>query len=92
MVPKIEPPQELTDSAHRSVFMKNETDPDAAFDLEGPDERGDVWVSGHEGRQPWRRNLGPADTVADKFITWLKNRWLRIGKAGALKKPRSPRG
>ena len=34
---------------------------------------GCVWACSNEGREVWRRNLGPADKVAEVMSQWLAN-------------------
>ena len=43
----------------------------ALFSIEGPDEDGCVWICSSEGRDVWRRNLGPCGKVTDKLSQWL---------------------
>jgi len=44
---------------------------EALFNIEGPDERGRVWVHGTSSRDPWAQSLGPADKVAEVLSQWL---------------------
>ena len=44
---------------------------DALFYIEGPDERGCVWMHGTSSRDPWSQNLGPAAKVAEVLSQWL---------------------
>lgn len=43
----------------------------ALFYIEGPDERGCVWMHGASSADPWARNIGPADKVAEVLSQWL---------------------
>lgn len=40
----------------------------ALFELEGPDDRGCVWLTAEHGIVA---NLGPRDAVAEKMANWL---------------------
>ena len=51
----------------------DDPDQDAAFYIEGPDERGCVWIHGAHSFDPWSRNLGPQDKVADILRQWLES-------------------
>jgi hypothetical protein len=44
---------------------------EALFCIEGPDERGCVWICSAEGRDVWSQNLGPRDNVAEVLSQWL---------------------
>jgi hypothetical protein len=44
---------------------------EALFYIEGPDERGCVWMHGANSSDPWAQNLGPADKVAEVLSAWL---------------------
>lgn len=44
---------------------------EALFYIEGPDERGCVWMHGASSKNPWAFNLGPAGKVADVLTQWL---------------------
>ena len=46
-------------------------DEDAIFYIEGPDERGCVWVHGASSADPWARNLGPQERVVEVLSQWL---------------------
>ena len=46
-------------------------DHEALFYIEGPDERGYVWIHGASSADPWARNLGSAGKVADLLSQWL---------------------
>jgi hypothetical protein len=48
-----------------------EPEQDALFYIEGPDERGYVWMHGANSRDPWAHNLGPAPKVAAVLSQWL---------------------
>ena len=48
-----------------------EPEQDALFYIEGPDERGCVWMHGTSSRDPWSQNLGPRDKVAEVLSQWL---------------------
>lgn len=51
--------------------MDDEPEQEALFSIEGPDERGCVWILGTSSRDPWSQNLGPADKVAEVLSQWL---------------------
>lgn len=51
--------------------MDDEPPQDALFQIEGPDERGCVWMHGTSSRGPWSQNLGPRDKVAEVLSQWL---------------------
>lgn len=51
--------------------VENEREPDALFQIEGPDEDGWVWACSAEGRDVWCQNLGPKERVAEVFSQWL---------------------
>ena len=51
--------------------MQEEPEQKALFYIEGPDERGCVWVHGTSSADPWAQNLGPADKVAEVLSQWL---------------------
>jgi len=44
---------------------------EALFYIEGPDERGCVWMHGASSKNPWAQNLGPAGKVAEVLSQWL---------------------
>ncbi|MGZ2411976.1 hypothetical protein ACUXST_001397 [Sphingomonas sp. F9_3S_D5_B_2] len=44
---------------------------EALFYIEGPDERGCVWMHGTSSSDPWAENLGPQDKVAEVLSHWL---------------------
>jgi hypothetical protein len=49
----------------------SEREQEALFYIEGPDERGCVWIHGTSSRDPWSQNLGPRDKVAEVLAQWL---------------------
>jgi hypothetical protein len=51
--------------------MDDEPKQDALFYIEGPDERGCVWMHGVSSRDRWAQNLGPRDKVAEALSQWL---------------------
>ena len=51
--------------------MENEPEQEALFYIEGPDERGRVWMHGTSSRDPWSQNLGPRDKVAEALSQWF---------------------
>jgi len=51
--------------------MEDEPEQEALFYIEGPDERGCVWIHGAISRDPWAQNLGPANKVAEVLSQWL---------------------
>lgn len=58
-------------------MQEDEPDQEALFQIEGPDERGCVWIHGTNSRDPWSQNLGPCRKVAEVMSKWL-------GEADAL--------
>lgn len=44
---------------------------DPQFELQGPDDNGDVWICSPEGRDVWCHNLGPKEQVAEAMSQWL---------------------
>ena len=50
---------------------EDEPEQEALFYIEGPDERGCVWIHGAISRDPWAQNLGPANKVAEVLSQWL---------------------
>ena len=48
-----------------------EIEQDSLFEIDGPDEDGNVWIVSPEGRNVWSRNLGPQDKVAEIMSDWL---------------------
>ena len=53
------------------MTMGDESDQEALFQIEGPDEDGCVWVCSTEGRDVWCANLGPCRKVAEVMSQWL---------------------
>ena len=53
--------------------MNDETEQEALFEIEGPDEHGCVWVCSTKGRADWCQNLGPRDKVVDAMLQWLRS-------------------
>lgn len=51
--------------------MEEGPEQEALFYIEGPDERGCVWIHGASSRDPWSRNLGPCRRVAEVLSSWL---------------------
>jgi len=51
--------------------MEDDPEQEALFYIEGPDERGCVWIHGTNSHDPWARNLGPADKAAQVLSQWL---------------------
>jgi hypothetical protein len=51
--------------------MDDEPEQEALFYIEGPDERGCVWMHGTSSADPWAQNLGPAVKVAEVLSQWL---------------------
>jgi len=51
--------------------MEDELQQEALFCIEGPDERGCVWIHGTNSRDPWSQNLGPCGKVAEVLSQWL---------------------
>ena len=49
----------------------NKPEQEALFYIEGPDERGCVWMHSTSSRDPWSQNLGPRDKVAEVLSQWL---------------------
>jgi hypothetical protein len=43
----------------------------AAFEIQGPDDQGLVWICSSEGRDVWCHNLGPVDQAAEVMAQWL---------------------
>jgi hypothetical protein len=48
-------------------------DQGAFFYIEGPDERGCVWIHGASSSDPWAHNLGPQHKVAEVLSQWLES-------------------
>jgi hypothetical protein len=51
--------------------MEVEPEQEVLFYIEGPDERGCVWIHGTSSRDPWSQNLGPCRKVAEVLSQWL---------------------
>ena len=51
--------------------MDDGPEQEALFHIEGPDERGCVWIHGTNSRDPWSQNLGPCRKVAEVLSQWL---------------------
>jgi hypothetical protein len=51
--------------------MDDEPEQDALFYIEGPDEDGCVWIHSASSRDPWTKNLGPAQKAAEVLSEWL---------------------
>ena len=49
----------------------DEPEQEALFYIEGPDERGCVWMHGTSSADPWAQNLGPCRKVAEVLSEWL---------------------
>lgn len=41
------------------------------FAIDGPDDRGNVWMRSWVGPGIWQHNLGPYDKVAEALSDWL---------------------
>jgi hypothetical protein len=41
---------------------------EALFYIEGPDERGCVWMHGADSNDPWTHNLGPVEKVGGGLV------------------------
>ena len=52
-------------------MIENETDQEALFEIEGPDEDGCVWACSPDGRDVWCQNLGPTVKVVEVLSQWL---------------------
>jgi hypothetical protein len=50
-----------------------EPEQDALFYIEGPDERGCVWIHGANSADPWSQNLGLREKVVEVLSQWLKS-------------------
>ncbi len=51
--------------------VPDEPEQDALFEIEGPDERGCVWIHGTGSAGTWTQNLGPQGKVAEVLSQWL---------------------
>ena len=52
--------------------MEYESEQEALFELQGPDEDGCVWACSPDGRDVWCQNLGPTQKVAEVMARWLE--------------------
>ena len=52
-------------------MVDEEPEQEALFYIEGPDERGCVWIHGANSSHPWSQNLGPRNKVAEVLSQWL---------------------
>ena len=50
---------------------ENEAEQDSLFEIDGPDDEGNVWIVSPEGRNVWSVNLGLQDKVAEVMSDWL---------------------
>lgn len=53
--------------------MHDETEQQALFEIEGPDEDGCVWIALTDTAHPLAMNLGPREKVAEKLSAWLRS-------------------
>ena len=53
------------------AVVNDDSEQEALFYIEGPDERGCVWMHGASSRDPWHQNLGPTEKVAELLSQWL---------------------
>jgi hypothetical protein len=51
--------------------MENESEQEALFELQGPDEDGCVWACSTRGRNDWCEKLGHVSKVAEIMSQWL---------------------
>ena len=51
----------------------HEPEQETLFYIEGPDERGCVWIHGASSKDPLARNLGPAGKVAEILSQWISS-------------------
>ena len=51
---------------------ENEPEQESLFEIDGPDEEGNVWIVSPEGRNVWCHNLGQQDMVAEVMSDWLE--------------------
>lgn len=51
--------------------QEEDTEQEALFYIEGPDERGCVWAHSSDARDHWTKNLGPGPKVAYVMSEWL---------------------
>jgi len=52
--------------------MQDDPLQDSLFEIDGPDDEGNVWIVSPEGRNVWSINLGPQDVVAEVMSDWLE--------------------
>ena len=52
-------------------MMEDESDQEALFYIEGPDEDGCVWICSANMPGQWCHNMGPAAKVAEVLSQWL---------------------
>jgi hypothetical protein len=45
---------------------------DSLFEIDGPDDEGNVWIVSPEGRNVWSVNLGPQAVVVEVMSDWLE--------------------
>jgi hypothetical protein len=55
----------------RLTQMIDGPEQEARFYIEGPDERGCVWMHRASSSDPWAQNLGSSDKVAEVLSQWL---------------------
>ena len=53
-------------------LMQDDPPQDSLFEIDGPDDEGNVWIVSPEGRNVWSVNLGPQDVVAEVMSDWLE--------------------
>lgn len=44
---------------------------DREFEIQGPDDQGEVWIVATPGADAWRKRLGKVDDVAESMSQWL---------------------
>ena len=52
------------------MINHDEPEQEALFYIEGPDERGCVWMHGTSSNHPWAQNLGPRGKVTEVLSQW----------------------
>lgn len=52
--------------------MQDDPPQESLFEIDGPDDEGNVWIVSPEGRNVWSVNLGPQDKVAEVMSDWLE--------------------
>jgi len=52
-------------------MQEDQPEQEALFYIEGPDERGCVWIHGANSNDQWTQNLGPCRKVAEALSQWL---------------------